>query len=1209
MLGSQVSCALIMVYPPMPPSEPCHVFISYAHKDGGELAARLARALKARGYDTWLDYRRLHGGASWSVEIEHAIDRSDIVLALLSEASFRSDVCRGEQLRALRSDKCVIPVLVHSGADRPIYLESRQYLDFSTTQDYGKALRQLLSDITRRKSATLPTHYRKTDYETVPPLPLNYLVRSEVMLPLRNALLGDDTSRQVSVTGVRGMAGIGKTVLAQALCRRDEVVQAAFPDGIAWVTIGRRPGNLVAQMRDIAKALGESSAGFDTPDESMRKLRAMLRDKAALLVLDNVWDARHVEPFRAEAPRCRVLFTTRDARVASTLGAFEYQLDVLSPQAAREWLARYAWMQAESLPRQANDVVTECGRLPLALAMVGALLRGKPDLWNNILVRLRTAKVPELLKPIQVSVDALERNTQKRYYDLAVSPEDVPLAAGPLQVLWRCDQTVAENVIYRLVDASLATRDTEGRLSLHNLQHDFLRKRLGRARVMALNRRFLDDYKKHCRSGWPSGPNDGYFFEHLAWHLGGAGKRSELMKLLQDFDWILTKIKHTSANALIEDYDCLPVSSNLRILQSAIRLSTHVTSVDPDQLASQLVGRLNGCPSVEVERALVNVVSRAKRPWLRPLTASLPGPGQALIRTLHVDNDYVNHVALSNDGRWAVSASGRTVTAWNLETGNSIGMLDGDNVALSGDGRIAVSVSPMPTRAAKGMLKVWELESGRTLYTLRGHHNFIGAVGINVDGRRIVSASRDGKLNVWDSGSGRKPRTLDGHSGEVHCVAVSTDGSRAVSASEDKTVKVWDLTTGIILHKLLGHRGAVYSVAITPDARRALSASEDTTLKMWDVENGRLLKTLHGHTDTVWSVAVGKRLAISGSFDSTMRVWDLESGRELTHRRVNAGAVAITPDDRMAVTGTSDQTVQVWDVNRLVAASHHERQVELAHKGYIRAVAVSAERRRAISASDDATLKIWDLATFGVQTLRGHAGSILDVAMSEDGRRAVSAGPEPMLFVWDLDTGRRIGTLGKNSVAFSGVAISRDGRRVVAAESPGDVRVWDLDSGRELRHLSGVNCSSLAISGNARFAATQYYRQPVTIWDLENGRKLCSLGGKTSFSNLSMSEDGRRLVSSEWSSLHVWDIESGSKICTLEGHEHSIHGVSISGDGLLALSASEDHTLKVWDVESGQCLGTFTDDGGLFACAITPDQNTIVAGGTRCVMHFLKFER
>jgi len=192
------------------------------------------------------------------------------------------------------------------------------------------------------------------------------------------------------------------------------------------------------------------------------------------------------------------------------------------------------------------------------------------------------------------------------------------------------------------------------------------------------------------------------------------------------------------------------------------------------------------------------------------------------------------------------------------------------------------------------------------------------------------------------------------------------------------------------------------------------------------------------------------------------------------------------------------------------------------------------------------------------------------------------------------------------------VAMSRDGRRLVAAERGGDVKVWDLDSGCELPVLHGAESNELAISGDARLiAAASYSHGQMTIWDLEKGRKLYAFPGKrkNSYSCLSMSEDGRRLVSSDWDELHVWDIENGSQIHTLRGHEHCIQGVSVSRDGLLAVSACEDNTLKVWDIESGRCAATFTDDGGLLTCALTPDQRMIVAGGTRCVMHFLRFEK
>jgi hypothetical protein len=54
-------------------------------------------------------------------------------------------------------------------------------------------------------------------------------------------------------------------VLAQALCR-DEVVQQAFPDGIAWITIGREAvqSDTAARLREIGKVLGDDLSRYDT---------------------------------------------------------------------------------------------------------------------------------------------------------------------------------------------------------------------------------------------------------------------------------------------------------------------------------------------------------------------------------------------------------------------------------------------------------------------------------------------------------------------------------------------------------------------------------------------------------------------------------------------------------------------------------------------------------------------------------------------------------------------------------------------------------------------------------------------------------------------------------------------------------------------------------------------------------------------------------
>src|SRR5438270_11508254 len=112
------------------------IFISYARKDGAEMAQRLQRDLAVAGFDVWLDMHRIAGGASWTVHIEKAIDRADTVLALLTPGAYRSEICRAEQLRSLRKNKCVIALRAKAETDIPLHLEAKHYRDFTSEPAY-----------------------------------------------------------------------------------------------------------------------------------------------------------------------------------------------------------------------------------------------------------------------------------------------------------------------------------------------------------------------------------------------------------------------------------------------------------------------------------------------------------------------------------------------------------------------------------------------------------------------------------------------------------------------------------------------------------------------------------------------------------------------------------------------------------------------------------------------------------------------------------------------------------------------------------------------------------------------------------------------------------------------------------------------------------------------------------------------------------------
>ena len=959
----------------MPSPAPLRIFISYAHRDGATLALRLQHDLTAAAFDVWLDTRALHAADTWTLEIEQAIDHSQVVLALLTPASYLSEICRAEQLRSLRQGKCVIPVLAAPGTDIPLHLEPKHYLDFTDTRSYDAAFHSLLTDIAALNGAALPPRYRTTPatYVTVPPTVANYIDRREAIRALRDTLFAAADHRAIALTALEGMGGIGKTVLAQALFK-DEVVREAFPDGLVWITVGREhTRDLAASLRQIAHALGAA------PDESVAPetlYRTTLADKAALIVIDDIWSKADLDPFLAESPRSRFLFTTRDASIARFAGAREHRVDLLDEPQARDLLALWAGALAPA----ADDILRECGGLPGALSTVGALLReATPAEWPdtaNLLRNADLAAIEDQLPPGQesffratdVSVKALPPEIQQRYCKLAVLLEDMPAPLPILQTLWNCDEAEARRIARRLADRSLTQRDGESALRLHDLQLDYVRARYANAQALTL-------------------------------------------------------------------------------IHGAVRLSAHVIEKDPRQFGPQVLGRLLPYRNIPAIQYFIDeIAAGAPLPWLRPLHSALHPPGTPLMRTLEGHADFVCGVAVTTDGKRAVSASrDKTLKVWDLETGRVLRMLEGHSDAVSGvavtaDGKRAVSASWDQT------LKVWDLATGRALRKLEGHSDHVYGVAVTPDGKLAVSASGDKTLKVWDLETGRALRTLEGHSSWVTGVAVTPDGEQAVSASADQTLKVWDVETGRALRTLEGHSASVEGAAVTPDGKRAVSASEDKMLKVWDLATGRALRTLEGHSSWVAGVAVtadGER-AVSASWDYTLKVWNLETGRApftLEGHSDTVFRVAVTADAKWAVSASADNTLKVWDLKTGRAI----RTLE-GHAHFVQSVAMMPDGKRVVSASFDHTLKVWDLETgLALRTLEGHSDAVLGVALTPDGKRAVSASLDNTLKVWDLATGLPVATFHCDAPAHC--CAFADSRRIVAGDSGGRVYFLVLEEG------------------------------------------------------------------------------------------------------------------------------------------------------------------
>ena len=217
-----------------------------------------------------------------------------------------------------------------------------------------------------------------------------------------------------------------------------------------WRLLGRvgqdgagQEAKAIALQAYLVSLLGEPF-GINSAQQGKEHLRRLLAGKACLIVLDDVWDIRDARWMDVVGPQSRILITTRDGSLVADLDAKEYALRILSEDEGATLLAKWSGKQVQG-DIAAQEVVQECGRLPLALAICGAMARDGAA-WNAIATGLKAADIGFLkrrgidpyyetvLKSIQASMNFLSEADPEAvhlYRTLAAFPPDESVPPAP----------------------------------------------------------------------------------------------------------------------------------------------------------------------------------------------------------------------------------------------------------------------------------------------------------------------------------------------------------------------------------------------------------------------------------------------------------------------------------------------------------------------------------------------------------------------------------------------------------------------------------------------------------------------------------------------------------------------------------------------------------------------------------------------------------
>ncbi|XP_058758638.1 disease resistance protein Roq1-like isoform X2 [Vicia villosa] len=484
------------------------VFLSFRGIDTrNNFTGNLYNSLHQRGINTFFDEEKIDKGDEITPTLLKAIKHSRIFIAIFSKDYASSTFCLNELITILECakppERLFIPIFYDVDPSQIRHLtgtygeafkkhEKRFRNEKDKVQKWREALHQAANVAGCHFISGSESEYKfigKIVDEISIKINRVYLhVASKPvglesqMLKVTN-LLELEPNERVSMVGIYGIGGIGKSTLARAV---HNLVADQF-EGVCYLAdIRERATNHdLAKLQEtlLSEILGEKDIKVGDVYKGISMIKRRLQRKKVLLILDNIDKEKQLQVLVGGHDwfgfGSQIIITTRDKHLLATHGIVKmYEVPQLNKEKALELFSWHAFKNKKTDPGYvdtAKRAASYCHGLPLALEVIGSQLFGKSlAVWKSSLDKYERVIHKDIHDILKVSYDDLEEDVKGIFLDIACFFNSYEI--GYVKEILYLHGFHAEDGIDELIDKSLVKIDNNGCVRMHDLIQDMGRK-------------------------------------------------------------------------------------------------------------------------------------------------------------------------------------------------------------------------------------------------------------------------------------------------------------------------------------------------------------------------------------------------------------------------------------------------------------------------------------------------------------------------------------------------------------------------------------------------------------------------------------------------------------------------------------------------------------------------------------------------------------